>query len=174
MATAEFSKFAGILNAVLSQHHFRIWNISTGIPLPPLALFSVMLPKALLTSHSRMYPLLGQCIFVLIESWNLKTPTVVSFSLKLISATLSHVNDDSSLLHDDGNGRVCLETQFVNVSVSTLRQCKKFYIQWTPYIPMYCTSSSCSMIICLFLKEKKNENSEYTIQLDPYKIGKIG
>jgi len=31
---------------------FRIWNSSTGIPSPPLALFIVMLPH--LTSHSRM------------------------------------------------------------------------------------------------------------------------
>ena len=33
---------------------FRIWNSSTGMPSPPLALFVVMLPKAHLTSHSRM------------------------------------------------------------------------------------------------------------------------
>ena len=33
---------------------FRIWNRSTGIPSPPPALFIVMLPKAHLTSHSRM------------------------------------------------------------------------------------------------------------------------
>ena len=33
---------------------FRIWNSSTGIQSPPLALFVVMLPKAHLTSHSRM------------------------------------------------------------------------------------------------------------------------
>ena len=33
---------------------FRIWNSSIGIPSPPLALFIVMLPKAHLTSHSRM------------------------------------------------------------------------------------------------------------------------
>ena len=33
---------------------FRIWNSSTGIPSPPLAFFIVMLPKAHLTSHSRM------------------------------------------------------------------------------------------------------------------------
>ena len=33
---------------------FRIWNSSTGIPLPPVALFVVMLPKAHLNSHSRM------------------------------------------------------------------------------------------------------------------------
>ena len=33
---------------------FRIWNSSTGIPSPPLALFVVMLAKVHLTSHSRM------------------------------------------------------------------------------------------------------------------------
>ena len=33
---------------------FRIWNSSTGIPSPPLALLVMMLPKARLTSHSRM------------------------------------------------------------------------------------------------------------------------
>ena len=33
---------------------FRIWNTSTGIPSLPVALFVVMLPKAHLTSHSRM------------------------------------------------------------------------------------------------------------------------
>ena len=33
---------------------FRIWNSSTGIPSPPLALFVVMLPKAHFTSHFRM------------------------------------------------------------------------------------------------------------------------
>ena len=33
---------------------FRIWNSSTGIPSPPLALFIVMLQKTHLTLHSRM------------------------------------------------------------------------------------------------------------------------
>ena len=33
---------------------FRMWNSSTGIPSPPLALFVVMLSKAHLTSHTRM------------------------------------------------------------------------------------------------------------------------
>ena len=33
---------------------FKIWNSSTGIPSPPVALLVVMLPKAHLTSHSRM------------------------------------------------------------------------------------------------------------------------
>ena len=47
MATAEFSKFAGVLSAAL-----RIWNSSTGIQSPPLALFVVMLSKVHLTSLS--------------------------------------------------------------------------------------------------------------------------
>ena len=38
----------------LHSTSFRIWNSSTGILSPPLALFIVMLPKAHLTSHSRM------------------------------------------------------------------------------------------------------------------------
>ena len=33
---------------------FRIWNSSTGIPSPPLALFIVIFSKAHLTSHSRI------------------------------------------------------------------------------------------------------------------------
>ena len=38
----------------LTASSFRIWNSSTGIPSPSLALFVVMLPKAHLTLHSRM------------------------------------------------------------------------------------------------------------------------
>ena len=44
---------------------FRIWNSSTGIPSPPLALFIVMLSKAHLTSHSR----LSGSRWVIIPSW---------------------------------------------------------------------------------------------------------
>ena len=44
---------------------FRIWNSSTGIPSPPLALFVVMLCKAHLTSHSRM----SGSRWVIIPSW---------------------------------------------------------------------------------------------------------
>ena len=43
-----------IENKILTPSSFRIWNSSTGIPSPPLALFVVMLSKAHLTSHSRM------------------------------------------------------------------------------------------------------------------------
>ena len=40
--------------STFTASYFRIWNSSTGIPSPPLALFIVMFPKAHLTSHSRM------------------------------------------------------------------------------------------------------------------------
>ena len=43
---------------------FRIWNSSTGIPSPPLV---VMLPKALLTSHSRMSG--SRWVWVITPSW---------------------------------------------------------------------------------------------------------
>ena len=40
--------------STLTASSFKIWNSSTGIPSPPLALIVVMPPKAHLTSHSRM------------------------------------------------------------------------------------------------------------------------
>ena len=40
--------------SIFTASSFRIWNSSTRIPSPPLALFVVMLSKAHLTSHSRM------------------------------------------------------------------------------------------------------------------------
>ena len=56
VATAKFSKFCWcIACSTFTVSSFRIWNSSAGIPSPPLALFKVMLPKACLTSHSRMF-----------------------------------------------------------------------------------------------------------------------
>ena len=43
-----------IEGGTITESSFRIRNSSTGIPSLPLALFVVMLPKAHLTSHSRM------------------------------------------------------------------------------------------------------------------------
>ena len=40
--------------STFTASYFRIWNSSTGIPSPPLALFIVMLSRARLTSHSKM------------------------------------------------------------------------------------------------------------------------
>ena len=65
VATAEFSRFSGILSAPLPAASFRIWNSSTGILSPPLTLFIVMLPKAQLTLHSRM----SGSRWVLTPSW---------------------------------------------------------------------------------------------------------
>ena len=68
---------------------FRIWNSSAGIPLPPLALFIEMLPKAHLTSHSRM----SGSRWVITPSWlpgssscSLCTSSVYSCHLFLISS----------------------------------------------------------------------------------------
>ena len=49
-----FQIFWHIECSTFTASSFRIWNSSTGIPSPPLALFVVMLPRAHLTSHSRM------------------------------------------------------------------------------------------------------------------------
>ena len=43
-----------VVCSTLTTSSFRIWSSSTGIPSLWLALFVVMLPKAHLTSHSRM------------------------------------------------------------------------------------------------------------------------
>ena len=40
--------------STLTASSFRIWNSSAEVPSPPLTLFITMLPKAHLTSHSRM------------------------------------------------------------------------------------------------------------------------
>ena len=40
--------------STFTESSFRIWNSSTGIPSPPLALFVLMLPKVHFISHSRM------------------------------------------------------------------------------------------------------------------------
>ena len=49
-----FQIFWHIECSTFTASSFRIWNRSTWIPSPPLALFVVMLPKVHLTSHSRM------------------------------------------------------------------------------------------------------------------------
>ena len=62
MATAEFSKCAGILSAALSRHHLLGFEIAQLEFHHLQALFVVMLPKAHLTSHSRnMYSVPNKC-----------------------------------------------------------------------------------------------------------------
>ena len=55
VATAEFFQICWHSEcSTFTASSFRIWNSSAGIPSSPLALFVVMIPKAYLTSHSRM------------------------------------------------------------------------------------------------------------------------
>ena len=55
VTTAEFFHICwNTESSIFTAPSFRIWNSSADIPSPPLALFLVMLPKAYLTSHSRM------------------------------------------------------------------------------------------------------------------------
>ena len=44
-----------IVCGTFTASSFRIWNSSSGIPSPPLAVFIVILPKDHLTSHSTMF-----------------------------------------------------------------------------------------------------------------------
>ena len=76
--------------STLTGSSLRIWKSSTGIPPPPLALFIVMLPKAHLTSHSRM----SGYRWVITPSWSsgswrsfLFSSSVYSCHLFLISST---------------------------------------------------------------------------------------
>ena len=68
---------------------FRIWNSSTGMPSPPLALFVVMLSKAHLTSHSRIS---GSRWVITLSWWSglwrsfLYSSSVYSYHLFLISS----------------------------------------------------------------------------------------
>ena len=73
---------------------FRIWNSSTGIPSPPLTLLVVMLPKAHLTSRSRM----SGSRWVIIPSWLsgswrsfLYSSSVFSCPLLISSASLRSI-----------------------------------------------------------------------------------
>ena len=74
--------------STFTESSFRIWNSSTEIPSPPLAFFIVMLPKAHLTSHSRVYG--SRCVIIppwLSVSWRsfLYSSSVYSWHLFLIS-----------------------------------------------------------------------------------------
>ena len=63
--------------SILTALSFRIWNSLPGIPSPPLASFLVMLPKAHLTSHSRISG----------SRW-VTTPSWLSGSLRLFCTVL--------------------------------------------------------------------------------------
>ena len=77
--------------STFKRSSFRIWNSSTRIPSPPLALFIVMLPKAHLISHFRLSG--SRWVWVITPSWLseswrcfLYSPSVYSYYLFLISS----------------------------------------------------------------------------------------
>ena len=87
MATAEFSKFAKILNAsVFTIYYFNStifysFKNSAGILSPPLVLLIVMIPKTHLNSHSRM----SDPRRVITPSWLSKLIIWVSQSVQSLS-----------------------------------------------------------------------------------------
>ena len=74
--------------STFTASYFRIWNSSTGILSPPLALFVVTLPKAHLTSYSRT----SSSRFLITQSWlcgslgSFLYSSVYSFPLFLIAS----------------------------------------------------------------------------------------
>ena len=83
-ATAEFFKLAGILSVAPYQHHLLGFESSTGIPSPPLVLFRVTLPKAHLTSHSRM----SGSTWVIIPPWSSRSWRPFLYSSSVYSCCL--------------------------------------------------------------------------------------
>ena len=77
--------------STLTALSFRIWNSSTGIPSPPLALFLVMLPKAHLTSHSRM----SGSRWVITPSWLSKSWRSFLYSSSVYSCHLFLISSAS-------------------------------------------------------------------------------
>ena len=82
-ATASFPNYWHGCSA-LSASSFRTWNSSAGIPSPPLTLFIVMLPKAHLTSHSRM----SGSMWVTTPSWLSGLLTAFLYSSSVYSCQL--------------------------------------------------------------------------------------
>ena len=70
--------------STLTASSFRIWNSSAEIPSPPLDLFIVMLPKAYLTSHSRM----SDCRLMTTLSWLSKSLRSFLYSFFVYSCHL--------------------------------------------------------------------------------------
>ena len=85
-----FQIYCYIECSTFKASYFRTWNNSAGIPSPPLALFVVMLPKAHLTSYSRMsgsrWVITPSWLSELCRSFILHSSSVYSWHLFLISS----------------------------------------------------------------------------------------
>ena len=74
---------------------FRIWNSSTGIPSPPLALFVVMLSKTRLTSHSRIQPIRDSNFTVI--HWSASCWDVAQYKSQKVPYSCSWFSSSSTL-----------------------------------------------------------------------------
>ena len=77
--------------STLTASSFRIWNSLAGIPSSPLALFIMMLPKAHLTSHSRM----SGSRWVITPSWLFGSWRSVLYYSSVYSCHLFLISSDS-------------------------------------------------------------------------------
>ena len=100
-----FQNFWHIECSTFTASSFRIWNSSTGIPSPPLALSIVMLPKAHLTSHSRM----SGSRSVITPSW-LSPYTNLNLKIRLKSSANKFPDSNGQFYTFDFN--LCLSTYF--------------------------------------------------------------
>ena len=66
-------------SSTLTASSSRIWNSSAGTPSPPLALIIAMLPKAHLTSHSRMFS--SRWVTIALRLSRSQRPFLYSFSV---------------------------------------------------------------------------------------------
>ena len=114
---------------------FRTQNSPTAIPSPPLALFIVMLPKARLTSHSRMFDSRWAITpSWLSESWRsfLYSSSVYSCPLFLISSaqrySVTHVLKRNLTLNDNNDLRHFIQSDRIFEQLS--RQLR-WLLEWT-------------------------------------------
>ena len=98
VATAEFFQICWHIEcSTFTVSSFRIWNSSTGIPSPPLALFVVMLPKAHLTSYSRTSG--SRWVWVITPSWLSWLWSSFLYSFSVYSCQLFLISSASSVSH---------------------------------------------------------------------------
>ena len=111
---------------------FRIWNTSTGIPLPPLALFVVMLSKAHLLSHSRMSSY-GWVITPLWLSWSWRSflySSVYSCHLLISSASVRSIPFLSCNPLSHGPAQILYQNTWFIFCLAFISR----YLNWVSYL----------------------------------------
>ena len=99
----------------LTPSSLRVINSSVGILSPPLALFIVILPKAHLTSHSRM----SDSRWVTTPSWISRSLVISLYSSSVYSCHLFLISSTSVFYH------------FCPLSCSSLHEMSPWYLQFS-------------------------------------------